>query len=779
MVSPNRHLLPPFQSPHQLVILPASQHIPTDPLTEVFSERLLETQYPQQINIQTSSGGNRVTVQVKEIPPALIKITELFERAAVSETNPTEIIVEDEDPHLLANALNWEMHIQNKPEDAEKFFLSLFYPFHQPDSKQPFCNPRSLARIAETYELKGLLKELENVQCFFVINSSTKELEGEVQDVHAGSETSPGSISFPIPKIVNLEKISKPLHALKEINRENSPSTITVQDRKIPQLMLTEIYAPVLADIIQYREIQQTRSSQETSEVSFKDFVVSRHSNEYLLENIGLFFILADKYEFPGLYEEIKECIPVVYDQITVKNYQDIKDLVVRFWDPEDLPKQEEIYLTSLFNRRTFETYDLIGHIFSEVKKTTKNPAILTLVAFTELSPDITVLDLTYFGRNLTDEMLIVFLQKFPHLQELNIEGCTNLSEAGLKAIAQLPNLQKLDLSLLSPKLTDEMLVGILQCCPDIKELNISGCTQLKGKNWKSIPLLPNLQVLNLKDCTAITERKAARILERSPMLRELNIDGCDLLQDLAKAKDILENLISISLHAHSARILKRCPHLQALSLKALGMLAPRNIHTDFPELKKLDLRIQNPELIFRFLTEYPLLEELELSDLSELTLTNIPWNRLPNFEKLTSLKLRYNTLLTNEDFGSIMSHCSHILELDVEGCSKLEWLTNAPLHQLTKLNISQCYSMQESIPHILSQSTALQELNASHISHFTGISARCPQLKSADFSYCHQLSESTLALFIQNNPQLESLSLKGAAHLKNFVGPPSLKIIR
>ena len=100
-------------------------------------------------------------------------------------------------------------------------------------------------------------------------------------------------------------------------------------------------------------------------------------------------------------------------------------------------------------------------------------------------------------------------LQHCPNLQSLNISGCKQLKEDALDALKYCPNLQRLNISDCTQLNPDAL--NLLKHYPNLQRLNISDCRQLNPDALNLLKHCPNLQSLDIFDCTQLM--KAARIL--------------------------------------------------------------------------------------------------------------------------------------------------------------------------------------------------------------------------------------------------------------------------
>lgn len=99
--------------------------------------------------------------------------------------------------------------------------------------------------------------------------------------------------------------------------------------------------------------------------------------------------------------------------------------------------------------------------------------------------------------------------------------------------------------------LNDSNFKTIIAHCPSLKSLDLVSCTALTYIGWGDLLKLKDLKRLNISYCSLIDDKELSIILDASPELVELDLDGCDQIsesgfQRLSKGKRIFE-VLSIS----------------------------------------------------------------------------------------------------------------------------------------------------------------------------------------------------------------------------------------
>ncbi|KAI4885972.1 hypothetical protein NFI96_033063, partial [Prochilodus magdalenae] len=136
--------------------------------------------------------------------------------------------------------------------------------------------------------------------------------------------------------------------------------------------------------------------------------------------------------------------------------------------------------------------------------------------------------------RLVTDEDLGAFKEQegasllaLKGLQELDLSGCSKLTDASITQVLRFPMLQRLSLSML-PEISDKSLASVALHCRCLTSLALSHCSQLTDEGMaRALPHLPRLQHLHLACCDSITDRCLTLIGRYCKRLRTLDISMC------------------------------------------------------------------------------------------------------------------------------------------------------------------------------------------------------------------------------------------------------------
>ena len=122
-----------------------------------------------------------------------------------------------------------------------------------------------------------------------------------------------------------------------------------------------------------------------------------------------------------------------------------------------------------------------------------------------------------------------------PPLESLDLSGCVMLTDRGLSCLAQaFPDLSELHIGGCSrmASVTDACLLGISKCTK-LQNLDLSGCTSITNAGFAYLSSLHHLTFLNLWNCVRLTP-DALGALSSCVNLAELSLRGCQLMNDAA-----------------------------------------------------------------------------------------------------------------------------------------------------------------------------------------------------------------------------------------------------
>ncbi|KAL8579041.1 hypothetical protein ACOMHN_035980 [Nucella lapillus] len=248
-----------------------------------------------------------------------------------------------------------------------------------------------------------------------------------------------------------------------------------------------------------------------------------------------------------------------------------------------------------------------------------------------------TELNLQPVWNMVSDSTLGGLSERCDSLQRLNLSWCGDgydIRDAGflrlLKSCSK--RLTCLQLSCCS-FLTHDTLRIITSTCPNIKELDVSGCEEMDKVSGVFIPGLPDLERLNLYR-TKVDTQTIINIIRKLAKLKYLNLGSCKLV---INSGEVVEALGSC------------CPDLRSLDMwRAINL--PNNAFQ-------------------KFIDGCPLLEELDVGWCPELNSRTGSFTRLAqNCKNLKKLFLTANRTVCDEDLLALAKHSRQLQQLDILG---------------------------------------------------------------------------------------------------------------
>jgi uncharacterized protein YjbI with pentapeptide repeats len=135
-----------------------------------------------------------------------------------------------------------------------------------------------------------------------------------------------------------------------------------------------------------------------------------------------------------------------------------------------------------------------------------------------------------FWCTKLTDEYLKMLLEKCPNLQKLNLSDTKITGEGFNSAAIKLENLHEIHISYCN-NLTDDHLKRLIEKCPDLQKINLSGA-DITGQAFDSHDIkLENLHEIDISGCNNLTDKYLKILLEKSPNLRTLNLSCTNITQ--------------------------------------------------------------------------------------------------------------------------------------------------------------------------------------------------------------------------------------------------------
>lgn len=170
-----------------------------------------------------------------------------------------------------------------------------------------------------------------------------------------------------------------------------------------------------------------------------------------------------------------------------------------------------------------------------------------TLTAICTMCTQLRVLSLYYHSRTL--ELSIVYhtiAQRLLHLRTLDIGGATITNSSGLNLIFnKLHTLRHVEIN--ASELNNEAFLRLLYQNPELRRVSLdNGNDVISGVNTEQIPLQLNcLRYLMLEKFTALTDEGVYTVLQACPLLNNLTITGAPLITP----EKVVSHIVKLCVH--------------------------------------------------------------------------------------------------------------------------------------------------------------------------------------------------------------------------------------
>lgn len=333
-----------------------------------------------------------------------------------------------------------------------------------------------------------------------------------------------------------------------------------------------------------------------------------------------------------------------------------VKDKMYYF-NPQDIPylkslntKLIGIYWHAQEDNHAKNTYDTINKIY-ELIDTLSNwkaekPSIKTLppdLTYKTAAQNFILTHVDKSWRNLlkNPDFLVDFINnQSARQQPIRAKSLEKLIEI-LKMERVGEHVEELDLEILLSakernKITHEKLAELVRLCPNLKSLNLTGCSNIS--DLSILMTASNLRKLNVSLCDKIQDLGPLMLLD----LEELEIGGCYRIVNLEP--------------------LTMCANLKKLNLSGCVKINDVSMLSACTSLRELDLSVVTDSHGLNFLSSLGVLEELSLTycpDLNSLA-------SLAECKKLQKLNMSNSKHITDI---SPLIECTALQELKIFGC--------------------------------------------------------------------------------------------------------------
>ena len=119
----------------------------------------------------------------------------------------------------------------------------------------------------------------------------------------------------------------------------------------------------------------------------------------------------------------------------------------------------------------------------------------------------------------------------------LNLMGCKQITDLGIKHLARLSSLQELNLWG-GGEWTEQGAIELIKSCRKLQSLELRFCTRVTDATIEAVAkYCENIERLGLAYCTALTDTSLDVLLESCPKLLWLNVRDCPMVSVEARAR--------------------------------------------------------------------------------------------------------------------------------------------------------------------------------------------------------------------------------------------------
>eukprot|EP01113_Clastostelium_recurvatum_P019350 TRINITY_DN2281_c0_g1_i3.p1 TRINITY_DN2281_c0_g1~~TRINITY_DN2281_c0_g1_i3.p1 ORF type:complete len:1891 (-),score=415.16 TRINITY_DN2281_c0_g1_i3:873-6545(-) len=327
--------------------------------------------------------------------------------------------------------------------------------------------------------------------------------------------------------------------------------------------------------------------------------------------------------------------------------------------------------------------------------------------------------------------------------------GIVSLGSESDDMVDEAPSspLQVLDL-LDCTRVTDAAVAAIAQSCPNLVVLKLSGrgVSDL-GLGWIARSC-PRLCVLELAGCETITDAAAQQVASGCPMVHTLNLASCKALTDaafVAPGENVPRLLWASLQHVD----LTRCMNITDLTIIALA----EKCRARMQSLNLSWCEAVSDESLVRLAHCCPSLNAINLSKCKRVSDVGVVALAKSCAESLERVVLE-NCSVTDASLFTLASHCPNLTNLDCSQCDKVTDLGVTKISQgcmnMQALSLDECNITDVGVSALAASADGgehgcffLESIRLAYCRHLTDVSLRklsigCPNLTTLDLSYCN-----------------------------------------
>ncbi|CAM9103157.1 unnamed protein product, partial [Choristocarpus tenellus] len=363
------------------------------------------------------------------------------------------------------------------------------------------------------------------------------------------------------------------------------------------------------------------------------------------------------------------------------------------------------------------------------------------------------VVELDVSLSKMIDDNCLSILSTCETMRRLNVSGCPNVTDAGVKSVARkkATALQGLDVSNCQ-RVTDDSVEVLARCCPSLCSLILSGCPKVRDRSLFAMSALHGLQNIGLAGCNEITDKAARQLLTNLTQLKSLNINGCTSLTNEG-LHYMYRTDVPWGVKRHQG-----CAQLTVLQISDNGHVSD--------------------ELVAVLTSVCPLISCLELVNCPLLGGEGA-MGKMGGLTHLTCLVLKGLRRVNDYGVEEFFASCPRrsLTYLDLQRCTRvadgaLKFIAKYA-RNLRELRLDCCISVTDRGLASLSKGcTLLHTLQATHLGMITDIgvqliSRKCTSITDLDISYCIRLSGGIISVLCKLHT-LENLGVCGCPGIDN-----------
>ncbi|KAF1777186.1 Leucine-rich repeat domain, L domain-like [Phytophthora cactorum] len=389
------------------------------------------------------------------------------------------------------------------------------------------------------------------------------------------------------------------------------------------------------------------------------------------------------------------------------------------------------------------------------------------------------------------DENMVSLPIQFPHLKEVNLTGCSSLTDESVtdKCLTLLTDSQSNSLTSLNlgycKVVSDEGIAAIATNLPKLNYLSLRGCNQVGDNAIRSLARLKNLQTLNLWYCNqgALTDVGVSALAESTYG------QGISSLSTLVNLRHLeIANVGEVT----DRGLLALAPLINLITLDVAGCYnitdSGTEVLANFQKLASCNLWYCSEigDATFQHMESLTKMRFLNFMKCGKVTDRGL--QSIAKLRNLTSLDMVSCFNVTDEGLSelsklhrlkSLASQLSSLVILDLSNCRQVgnkALLGIGELHSLINLNLMRCNRIDDDGIAHLARLTRLKTLNLANCRLLTDTAiksiAQMTKLETLVLWYCNKLTDvvdrsgkllqvnrASLAAFL-NMPNLTSLDL-------------------